>query len=105
MKRLISIILAAVVLCTTMTLFTSADVYSQDSTNANCVHDVIVVHSNHISATQAYHTTEDGTLCSYTIVRLEHTIKCSKCNEIFDKYIANCTEIHSACGGSVECPY
>lgn len=105
MKRLISIIVLTVVLCAAMTICISADMYYPDSVGASCTHDIIVVHSNHVSATQAYHQTADGTSCNYTIVRLEHTIKCSKCGEIFNKYVANCTEIHSTCGGSVNCPY
>lgn len=105
MKRLINIIVLTVVLCTAMTICASADMYYSDSIEEGCAHNVVAVHSNHISAMQAYHQTADGTLCNFTILRLEHTIKCSKCGDVFGKYVANCTEVHSACGGSVNCPY
>lgn len=100
MKRLISIILLAVVLCTTLAVCVSSSTV-EDIRHA---HVFKTVHTNHIGATSAYHQLPDGSLCQFTRVRLEHRTYC-ECGYTLTTFIANCAEQHSVCGGSYSCPY
>ncbi len=66
----------------------------------------ITVHSGHIGVyVSGSHILEDGSVCLISTLRMEHTVKCSKCNDIFYTFIADCETDHSLCDNHEDCPY
>ena len=104
-KKFISVILALVVACSTMVVAVSA-AHIKYGTGINGIPTEIcynvtcdIVHSKHIGeGIIGTHTLSDGTVCYISGLTMEHTVKCSECGQIFEKYNKRCTISHSACG-------
>ena len=105
MKRLLSIALAVVLACSVMAVAASAahikhgtgvdDIPPEICYNVTCD----IVHSKHIGVgTIGTHTLSDGTICYISGLTMEHTVKCTECGYIYEKYNKRCTISHSACG-------
>lgn len=104
MKRLISIILLAVVLCTTLAVCASSEAIGGPVINCP-EHAYKSTHIGHVSAVEAYHQLSDGTLCKVTRLTLKHQQVCVVCGTYGSIFIAECAQQHSVCGGSYSCPY
>ena len=99
MKRMLSIALAVVLACSVMAVAVSAVHYNPESGLVCTVTTRQIVHSKHIGAVVIdAHEMPDGTMCYVTGLTMEHTVKCTECGYIYEKYNKRCTISHSACG-------
>ena len=99
-KKFISVILALVVACSMMAVAVSAAHIKHGTKDEICYNVTCdIVHSKHIGVgTIGTHTLSDGTICYISGLTMEHTVKCTECGYIYEKYNKRCTISHSACG-------
>ncbi len=100
MKRMLSIALAVIMSCTALAVNVFADHFMPGENGQICnVTTRQIVHSKHIGAVVIdAHEMPDGTMCYVTGLTMEHTVKCTECGYIYEKYNKRCTISHSACG-------
>ncbi len=107
MRKFISIIMLATVLCSVLTICVSSSsaYHINPSNGAKCNNTYYYVsHGDCTNVVNGSHEHTDGRICHVTAVTYIHNKYCSSCNCLLSSYVKRCTETHSICGkNSVDC--